>query len=61
MFVLSMNKCLLFLACSLGKYGRNCWNTCSNCKHKMCNPVTGVCKEGCRPGWKGDKCNQGIK
>ena len=27
----------------------------------MCNPVTGVCKYDCRPGWKGDKCNQGIK
>ena len=50
-----------YLACSRGRYGNNCSETCSNCEHKTCNPVSGVCKYDCKPGWKGDKCNQGIK
>ena len=51
---------LIILAYSQGKYGRNCSETCSNCKLDNCSPVTGVCQYGCRPGWKGDKCNQGM-
>jgi hypothetical protein len=41
-----------YLACSRGRYGNNCSETCSNCEHKVCNPVSGVCKYDCRPGWK---------
>jgi hypothetical protein len=22
--------------------------------------VSGKCQDGCKPGWKGDKCKQGI-
>lgn len=51
---------LELLACSGGRYGVNCSETCSNCEHKTCNPVSGVCQYNCKPGWKGDKCTQGI-
>ena len=50
------------IACSRGTYGLNCRKRCSsNCKHQTCNPVSGKCNDGCIPGRKGGKCNQGIK
>ena len=49
------------IACSQGTYGLNCRETCSNCKNQSCFPVTGVCRSGCKDGWQGDKCNQGIR
>ena len=49
------------IACSRGTYGLNCSETCSNCKYQSCSSVTGVCRAGCNGGWKGDKCNQGIR
>ena len=51
---------LIVLACSQGKYGSNCRDTCSNCKRETCSPVTGVCQYDCRPGWKGGNCNQDM-
>ena len=50
------------IACSRGTYGLNCSETCSNCKYQYCSPVTGVCsRSGCKDGWQGAKCNQGIR
>ena len=49
-----------WLACSRGSYGNNCSETCSNCEQQACSLVSGKCQYGCKPGWKGDKCKQGI-
>ena len=48
------------LACSGERYGVNCSETCCNCKHKTCISVSGNCRYGCKPDWKGGKCTQGI-
>ena len=49
-----------WLGCSRGSYGNNCRETCSNCEQQACSLVSGKCQYGCKPGWKGDKCKQGI-
>ncbi|XP_046341648.2 uncharacterized protein LOC124122611 isoform X1 [Haliotis rufescens] len=50
--------------CPLGKYGKNCDETCSaNCapsstdESVYCDKLTGRCSEGCKSGWHGDRCN----
>jgi len=51
-----------WLACSQGRYGNNCSETCSNnCQYQNCSLVSGKCQYGCEPGWIGDKCKQGIE
>ncbi|XP_048256440.1 receptor-type tyrosine-protein phosphatase alpha-like isoform X2 [Haliotis rufescens] len=54
------NKC--DTACTLGNYGRNCYQTCSdrNCKgdNSSCDSATGQCVGGCRTGWNGTDCTQ---
>ncbi|GFR75438.1 multiple epidermal growth factor-like domains 10 [Elysia marginata] len=48
--------------CNNQTYGENCEETCNvNCvskdrKNRLCNLVTGSCLQGCRSGFKGDKC-----
>ena len=50
---------LLILACTKGSYGENCTLTCYD-KCDGCNNVDGSCDKGCKPGWKGDNCQQRI-
>ncbi|XP_033739265.1 scavenger receptor class F member 1-like [Pecten maximus] len=39
-------------------YGLNCLNTCGYCKdNASCDPVDGVCSNGCAPGYQTDKCD----
>ena len=47
----------LLLACPNGSYGQDCTLTCND-KCDGCNNVNGVCDRGCKPGWKGDNCEQ---
>lgn len=47
------------IECSAGYFGVECSNKCSkNCieTHK-CDRFSGKCDNGCKPGWKGDTCN----
>ena len=49
-------------ACRSGTYGENCNKTCSNCMNGTCKSVDGDCNpSGCKAGWEGSKCEQGIK
>jgi hypothetical protein len=48
-----------FVACEAGKYGQDCQNTCGNCIG-TCDSQTGVCSLGCKPGWVGSKCIEGL-
>lgn len=41
-----------FLDCELGNYGADCKQTCSSgCYNNTCDLYTGVCSEGCLPGY----------
>ena len=46
-----------FIACYHGLYGLHCTQTCND-KCDGCNNVNGVCDRGCKPGWRGDYCQQ---
>ncbi|XP_061196245.1 multiple epidermal growth factor-like domains protein 10 isoform X2 [Saccostrea echinata] len=44
--------------CELGTYGDICDSRCStHCVDSICHHVNGTCMRGCKPGWKGDKCD----
>ncbi|XP_062575036.1 cell death abnormality protein 1-like [Saccostrea cucullata] len=44
--------------CELGTYGDVCDSRCStHCVDGNCHHVNGTCIKGCKPGWKGDKCD----
>lgn len=51
-----------YLACSPGKYGPDCINSCDgHClNNAACNITTGKCDAGCKPGYTGDKCNKSM-
>ena len=51
-----------FVACEDGYFGDMCTQKCSeNCNQAgICNKTTGVCLDGCQPGWMGDFCDSGI-
>ena len=49
----------IFAECRAGYYGDNCSTECSSgCQSSQCHHVTGICSEGCLPGWLGEFCNQ---
>ncbi|KAF4523535.1 hypothetical protein B566_EDAN013078 [Ephemera danica] len=53
-----VNKYLLLTECENGKFGNNCSLNCSaNCMEN-CNKDSGICLQGCKPGWKGDTCKK---
>ena len=44
--------------CSAGQYGSECQQLCGQCKgSSACNRLTGVCPDGCDPGWTTLYCN----
>jgi hypothetical protein len=59
MFVLAFCELVVEADCDDGKYGRNCWNTCGNCKKNGCDKVTGTCLNSeCMPGYNSTSCQQ---
>ena len=48
---------LFVTVCPKGSYGQACTLTCDD-KCDGCNNVNGSCDRGCKPGWKGDNCQQ---
>lgn len=58
-----MNKKKIdFVVCEFGYYGAGCSQECSTfCKRtRDCHHVSGYCKEGCKSGWKGIDCLEGL-
>ncbi|XP_062620105.1 multiple epidermal growth factor-like domains protein 10 [Saccostrea cucullata] len=49
-----------FAACLVGMYGPDCSLSCSgHCKSKSsCNPINGICSDGCAEGWMDVLCNK---
>lgn len=46
------------LACSIGKYGINCSQTCGHCfNNPACHHENGTCTQGCAAGYQTHKCN----
>ena len=48
---------LFTLACAVGFFGQNCSRLCNN-TCTGCNKLNGICDTGCRPGWKGEYCEE---
>ena len=52
------------MACPLGciqSYGEDCQHPCSkHCVNQTCNRFNGNCHFGCKNGYHGQKCEQGI-
>lgn len=47
--------------CDGGKYGRGCSLTCGACiNNTPCQHINGSCLQGCGPGFKGQKCDEGL-
>lgn len=45
--------------CPRGYFGDECSEKCSdNCYG--CNNINGVCDSGCKPGWRGGFCHEGL-
>lgn len=49
----------IILECPQGKFGEDCARTCDMCKNKNCHHMTGLCQEGCGPGWLSPRCDKG--
>lgn len=47
--------------CSDGYYGEECSSSCGRCLNdSACQHITGVCDQGCEPGYQTPNCTQGI-
>lgn len=54
-------RCII-LECTFGNYGAHCTQTCSvNCYHGKCDAYTGVCSQGCLPGYIPPYCTESKK
>ena len=43
--------------CDPGLYGQDCGTTCGNCRNNsICDPVSGLCEDGCEVGYQGSIC-----
>lgn len=53
---------MYILECSIGLYGENCDNKCSEyCSElRRCDRFTGQCYGGCQPGWFTKTCEQSM-
>lgn len=53
---------MIFQECMMGYYGKNCSNQCSAFCNVIgrCDKITGHCDGRCKPGWKGETCDQKI-
>lgn len=50
--------CIPFSECNDGYFGPNCIESCkTTCK--SCNKMSGICNNGCKPGWRGIYCQEG--
>lgn len=50
-----------FLACPIGTYGGACDKICGNCAESApCHSTTGVCQQGCQPGYMSERCDQSM-
>lgn len=46
--------------CTTGYYGEKCNSICGHClNNSACDQVTGVCEQGCEPGYEGENCTEG--
>jgi len=43
-------------ACSVGRYGDECGQSCHCMNGASCDPVNGTCT--CAPGWSGSNCTE---
>lgn len=47
--------------CTTGFYGEKCSSICGYClNNSVCDHVTGVCEQGCEPGYQGENCTEGM-
>lgn len=53
---------MFLTACPPGFFGLDCTNRCDTyCTgNESCDPVMGICTEGCKQGWSGLMCGLGI-
>lgn len=49
----------VYSECDDGNFGENCIDKC-NATCRSCNKTTGICDNGCQPGWRGLNCQDGI-
>lgn len=52
----------MFVECDFGFYGIGCLQECGSfCKRSRdCHHITGFCTNGCKSGWQGSGCFEGI-
>ena len=52
----------MFVECDFGFYGIGCLQECGSfCKRSRdCHHITGFCTNGCKSGWQGSDCFEGI-
>lgn len=46
--------------CTAGYYGEQCNGICGHCLNNSACDDTGVCEQGCEPGYEGEKCIKGM-
>ena len=52
---------IFFAVCPKTFYGEKCNQRCGKCKDNMtCDYKTGICKNGCKDHWTGEKCQQQL-
>ena len=62
-FALSSLTLFLFKCssgCPVEHYGRNCQYICGHCSGQSCDVATGICPDGCDPGFHGNRCDEGT-
>ena len=52
----------MFVECDFGFYGIGCLQECGSfCKRSRdCHHITGFCTSGCKSGWQGSDCFEGM-
>ncbi|XP_052834030.1 fucolectin-5 [Octopus bimaculoides] len=43
--------------CPQELYGKDCINKCHCSRGESCDQISGICKNGCEDGWRGEKCD----